>query len=94
MPLPLPLSPKESVGRQGRHFVYLPGPLSRERRFTGYIAKNTHRGKHRSGGAQENGDPQVLKLERAGKIWENKVFPRAWVRGIGGKLALGPEVPS
>ena len=38
MLLPLPLFPKESVGREGRHCVYLPGPLSRERRFTGYIA--------------------------------------------------------
>ena len=38
MPLPLPLRPKESIGRQGRHFVHLPGPLSRERRFTRYIA--------------------------------------------------------
>ena len=38
MPLPQPLCPKESVGREGRCFVYLPGPLFRERRFTGYIA--------------------------------------------------------
>ena len=42
MPLPLPLFPKESVGREGRHFVYLPGTLSRERRFTGYIAIPKH----------------------------------------------------
>ena len=38
MPLLLPLCLKESVGRLGRHFVYLPGPLSQERRFTGHIA--------------------------------------------------------
>ena len=59
-PLPLPLRPKESVGRQGRHFVYLPGPLSQERRFTWIHRQslNTHRGKHRSGGAQ---DPHAHK---------------------------------
>ena len=51
IPLPLPLRPKESIGRQGRLFVYLPGPIVPGEALYRIHRQslNTHRGKHRSG---------------------------------------------
>ena len=51
--------------------MYLPDPLSRERGFARYMGQslNTHRGKHRSGGAQKfSGFWGAGALQQAGAI--------------------------
>ena len=48
-----PFRPTDSLGRRGRYIVYLRDPLSREGLYQIHgQSLNTHRGKHRSGGAQ------------------------------------------